>query len=472
MAGVKTTHRDYDKRVKQWKRCRDAAEGEDAVKAGGKAYLRKFEGESESEYQERLCEASFLNATWRTISGLNGLAFRKVPKRNLPVILEGYAKDITMTGINLDAFAEQNVEEILEVGRVGLLVDHPPMPEKVRSISVDVAERNGLRPFLRAYPAESIRNWKFRMVANKWSLCQVVLAESAEVAKDEFTTEIVDRYRVLDLDGSGFYRQRVFEVVDGKDVQIGDDVYPAINGKPLTFIPFAILGRNGMGDAIDAPPLIDLVDRNLKHYRVSALLDNGLMFASAPTMVVRGYHDDSQPFYVGGSRAIVLPDPNSSVEYAELKGDSIPAVERRLAELKQEMAGLGAQTLVESSKRERTATEAVLDTTGENSILARITIAASEAIEWALRIMAEWAGASGDVEYEISRDFLPAGVSAQDLTAYMSAVQQGLMSEREFYEILQRGDVVDAQKDFETHEEEIGQMALPAPNPMQGSMAA
>jgi len=47
-----------------------------------------------------------------------------------------------------------------------------------------------------------------------------------------------------------------------------------------------------------------------------------------------------------------------------------------------------------------------------------------------------------------------------------------LMSEREFYEILQRGDVVDAQKDFETHEEEIGQMALPAPNPMQGSMAA
>ncbi|HKX79290.1 MAG TPA: hypothetical protein VJM34_12295, partial [Novosphingobium sp.] len=263
MAGVKTTHRDYDRMSPLWERCRDTVVGQSAIHAKGEKYLPKLKGEEPEEYAARVKRSDFFNATWRTISGLNGMAFRKEPVKELPGLLEGYSKDITMSGVNLDALAEQVVEEVLETGRCGLLVDHPSMPENVSAITQATAESMGHRPFISFYPAESIRNWKFARVKNAWVLVQVVLGESGEVAKDEFTTEIEDRFRVLDLDEAGHYRQRVFVVRDGKDVLIEGPIYPAMNRQPLTYIPFAIIGRSGKGDQIDEPPLIDLVDKNI-----------------------------------------------------------------------------------------------------------------------------------------------------------------------------------------------------------------
>src|SRR5205807_354578 len=140
----------------------------------------------------------------------------------------------------------------LTVGRGFILVDHPPQQVgsdgKVVPITLAAAQAQGLRPTLQFYAAESIRNWKFARVNNAWVLVQVVLAETAMVVEDEFTAKPEDRYRVLDLDGSGQYRQRLFHIKDEKDVQIGGDVYPVMNGKPLTFIPGVILGPHGKGD--------------------------------------------------------------------------------------------------------------------------------------------------------------------------------------------------------------------------------
>ena len=461
---VKNTHRDYNKMFPLWEKCRHTVIGQSALHAAGEKYLPRLTGETDAEYRARKCRSDFANYTWRTISGLNGMAFRKPPTRALPGLLESYAKDITLSGVNLDAFAEQIVEEVFEVGRIGLLVDHPAMPENVEAISQAVAEAQGRRPFLRTYPAESVRNWKFRSINNSWKLCMVVLAESAEVVKDEFTTEIVERYRVLDLDDANQYRQRVFEVIDGVDVLIEGPLYPQMNGKPLDYIPFAPIGRSGKGDLIDEPPLIDLVDANIAHFQINADYRHGLHFTALPTLFLAGIaEEEGKPFYIGGQAAITSPHPDAKGMFIEYTGQGLGALSTALKELEQRMAILGARMIVDNAQREKTATQAVIDTTGENSILARIVIATSEAIEWALDIMAQWAGVSGEIVYQINREFLPAGVSAQDLTAYMAAVQQGLMSEREFYEILQRGDVIDGQKDYETHEEEIGQVEPPAP---------
>jgi hypothetical protein len=70
----------------------------------------------------------------------------------------------------------------------------------------------------------------------------VVLKECELVAEDEFKSKAEDRWRVLDLDGAGNYRQRLFKREKDQDVQIGGDIYPLMNGKPLGYIPFAIVG--------------------------------------------------------------------------------------------------------------------------------------------------------------------------------------------------------------------------------------
>jgi len=469
---VKNTHRDYDRMAPLWQRCRDAVAGQAAMHAAGKRYLAKLKGEDDEEYKARVARSDFFNASWRTIAGLVGMAFRKPANSELPGLLEGYAQDITMSGTNLDAIAEQIVEEVLEVGRIGLLVDHPAMPGNVSAISRAAAEQVGLRPFLSIYPAESIRNWRYDRIANSWRLRMVVLGEQAEVQKDEFETETVERYRVLDLDEGGFYRQRVFEVREGVDVLIEGPIYPAMNGAPMQEIPFAMIGRSGMGDAIDEPPLIDLIDANIAHYQINADYRHGLHYTALPTLFLSGIaEDEGKPFHIGGSAAITSPHPDAKGMFIEYTGQGLGAISTALKELRQQMSVLGAAMIVEDAKREMTATQSVIEANDENSILARIVIACSEALEWALGIMAQWSGVSGEVVYQINRAFTPAGLSSHDLIAYMSAVQQGLMSEQEFYALLQRGDVVDGTKDFEAHQEEIGQQGPSRPDPLEGIAA-
>lgn len=468
MTGVKTTHKDYDRMMPLWKRCRDAVCGQDALHKAGETYLPKLRAEDPTDYAARVKRSDYFNATWRTISGLAGMAFRKDPTHKLPAVLESFTSDITMSGVSLDALAEQVVEEVLEVGRCGLLVDHPPQPEGVTAISLAVAERLGLRPSIQFYPAESIRNWKYSRIRNAWVLTMVTLGESVEVPKpdDEFATDSEDRYRVLDLDELGLYRQRVFAVRDGEDVQIGDTIYPVKNGEALDYVPFAMIGRSGKGDAIDEPPLIDLVDANIAHYQVNSDYRHGLHFTGLPTLFLSGVtvEEGASPFYIGGQAAITSPMPDARGEFIEFKGQGLGAMEKALVSLERRMAVLGARMIADESNQAETLGGTQIKRSGENSILASIVIAASEAIEWALGVMSEWAGGPRELEYHINREFMPVAMNAQELTALVGAWQSGALSDSELFDLLKRGDVIDASKDFEAHKEEVD-AAPPMPRP-------
>jgi hypothetical protein len=82
------------------------------------------------------------------------------------------------------------------------------------------------------------------------------------------------------------YRQRCWRVDEkGKDEQIGEDIYPLMNGKPLTSSRSRPSARTARNDCIDEPPLIDLVDKNVAHYQVNADYRHGLHFTGLPTPV-------------------------------------------------------------------------------------------------------------------------------------------------------------------------------------------
>lgn len=474
MTGVKTTHAEYDRLAPLWKRCRDAVTGQAAIHAAGIEYLPKLKEETDPDYKARRCRSDFFNATYRTTSALTGMAFHKPPVAKLPSAMETWKDDINLAGVNLDALAEQVVEEVLEVGRVGILVDHPPAV--VTPISQAAAETMGLRPSIQLYQAEAIRNWKTGRVNNKRVLTQVVLGETEQVAKDEFETKAEDRYRVLDLDEAGNYRQRLFKVEDGKDIQIGADIYPQMNGKSLPFIPFLIVGRSGKGDMPDEPPLIDLVDANIAHYQVNADYRHGLHFTGLPTLFLAGVvqEDGASPFYIGGQAAITSQHPDAKGMFIEYTGQGLNAVKDALAGLERRMAILGARMIADESKQAETLGATRIKRMGENSVLSRIVIAASEAIEAALGIMAQWAGVSdAGIEYQINRDFAPAMLGAQELTALVGSWQAGAISEAELFDVLKRGDVIDAGKTLEEHQEEVGQGApVAVPKPSNDQVAA
>jgi hypothetical protein len=153
--GVATHHPGFDKYAPKWKRCRDVSDGQDAVHAAGTLYLPKLKGESDgtggkddNDYAARVKRSNFFNGTWRTLAILNGMLFRKPPTQDVPAGIEPYLADVDMAGASIETFARCLALEVLEVGRVGIMVDHPPQQVdddgKVVPITQAVAEQHGV----------------------------------------------------------------------------------------------------------------------------------------------------------------------------------------------------------------------------------------------------------------------------------------------------------------------------------------
>lgn len=462
--GVKTTHPDYERLLPYWTDCRNAASGQRAMHKAGQLYIDKLVDETDDAYRGRIKRSNFFNGTWRTIAGLKGMAFRVDPTAELPAAMVAMADDITLSGVDLNAFASNIVEEVLEVGRVGIMVDFPQTPPNVVPLTVAASESMGLRPTVQFYQAESIRNWRFKRVANAWVLAMVTLAEMHQTGEDEFGHEGEQRYRVLDLDEAGFYRQRVFTSKEGKDELIEGPFYPMMNNAPMRFVPFITVGAAGKGDATDEPPLIDLVDANVALYQVNSDRRHGLHFTGLPTLFLAGMQQEpGQIFHIGSTAAICSPDPNAKGSYIEFTGQGLGPSREMSLEIKQEMAMLGARMLADETRNgAETLGGTQIKHQGENSMLGEIIGHVSAALEWALGVFAQWAGQAGKVVYQINRQFLPVPMGPQELTALVAAWQSGAVSESELFTKLQQGEVIDSAKSFDEHQAEV-EISTPAP---------
>ena len=436
----------------RWTMCRDASDGEHAVHEAGVRYLPMLKGESHDAYVLRLKMTPFFGATYRTIAGLRGMLFRKPPMVDLPPTVEAMAADIDLAGTPLFNLAQTVVEDVLTVGRVGLLVDYPTAPAGLTQADAQALK---LRPLVSLYRAESVYNWRQTRHNGQTTLAMVRLQETEDMeTDDEFEHASETRYRVLDLH-EGRYRQRVYRI-DEKDeeVQVGDDLYPTMNGAPLTYIPFVFIGVSGTGTAVDAPPLIDLITTNFHHYMQATSYERGCFFSGLPTLFISGLEDTDKDISIGGALANALGSPDAKAYYVEVASE-FAALRTNLEDKKQEMAVLGARML-EAPKAGVEAAETIARRqSGEMALLADIAQTISDGLGVALRWFAQWVGVQADPVYELNRDFLPAGISAQDVTALVGAWQAGAMSAETLFDNLKAGEIMADDLTFETEQERI-----------------
>ena len=450
---VDTHHEEYDEYYDQWERCEHAAEGQDEIHEYGIKYLPRLSGQTDQEYKSYKLRALFYNATQRTIDGLTGLLFIKPPTTEYPAGLESLTKDITMSGVNLHQFAEMVAEEVVMIGRAGVLVDHPPMTE---ALTLAQAQSLGMRPYMRLYDAEAIINWKTQRIAGIETLVLVVLEEEYEVQKDEFEYECKTQYRVLDLP-DGIYRQRVFRKDDKGDWQVVEMVFPTSQGKPIARIPFEFFGIRDNTPCIDKPPLLDLVDVNLSHYRTTADYEHGLHFTGLPTPVVTGFYSDDQSaqLRIGSGTAWLLPDPAAKAFYLEFTGQGLSELREALRAKEAMMATLGARILAPERKVSETAQAAAIHQAGENSVLASIAQSISIGLTHCLEWMANWVGLEGTCKIDVNRVYLPNTLTYQDVQALVQSWQAGAISHQTLFDNLVKGDIISADTSFADEQERI-----------------
>lgn len=468
-------HPDYIKSVDRWVVCRDVLDGEDTVKSKTNVYLPCPNGMELSDYYAYKTRAAFVGFVARARDAMCGLVGRRKPVLSAPEEIKEMAKDITTTGLSLDAFAFSALREMLATGRGGILVEYPEMPEG--ALSVADVENLGARPYLAMYTAEDILDWREGMVKGKKVLTYLKLREySSEPSEgDPYTVSYVQRLRVLRLDEEGFC---VFELWETKNAAVGstdsttwnlisaqDEKRVYSQGAPIPYIPFVFFGPFGLSSAIQRPPLLDMAWLNVHHYRASADRNHAVHWADVPTPVIIGQMltkdgAKAESVNLGPTSAINL-QAGGDAKFLEMLGNGIQPTKELMQEYVEQMSTLGNKILATDTKAAEAAETAAIHRSGEQAILATMANVLSEAVTRALYMMAERAGIDGYIDYRLSTDYLPNPMDSQTLIALIKAVIAAKISDREFFDALVAGEIVRPDKTFEDHVKEITAMPKP-----------
>lgn len=430
---IQSLHPLYSKFAPKWQRCRDAYEGDDAIKARGEVYLPQPTGLNQTEYQAYKLRALFYEAVSRTISGFVGAIARKDPKVEGPKSLEAFISDATADGVPLIEFIKNMCAETMLQGRAGILCD---FDEKLN------------RAYLLLYQAESIVNW---------SDTSIVINEYVYETdpKDALNQVTVQQYRQMVL-VDGVYTVFIWRKNNNASTQ--DEEYivhegpivPTRRGMPLKSLPFFWLSMQGRTSQVENPPLLGMVNVALSHYRNSADLEHGRHFTGLPTLYLTGMVDESKPINVGSTGILMLPDVNSKVGYAEFTGQGLRSLETALSEKEKMMGVLGASVFHDGPKGVEAAETARIRTSGETSLLMGVTTAVEATLECALQFACDWTSMTQErVKVTLNHDFINSRIDGATLTGLVQAFQSGALTINQFLFNLKEGQLLAPDTDLE-----------------------
>jgi len=466
---VDSLHPDYVKMQGSWIKCLDAAAGTEAIKSRRTDYLPKLSGQTEDEYSSYLQRAMFYPATDRTVTGLIGATMRRPPTVECPPDVFTHLNDITLSDDPLTEFIFSVLYHVLTVGRCAILIDMTNEPV------------SSARPYWIHIHADQLINWQTtRLQDGTTALTMAVIKEEVAeaVQKDPFIQSTTTRYRVLSL-LDGRYVVTTWQKVGNQFVS-SKPILPTRRGVPLNFIPLVIIGPHGVNADVDKPPLLDLVDVNLSHYRNSADLEHGRHFVALPTPYVTGWTETTEggPLKIGSGTAWTLQNPDAKVGMLEFTGQGLKALEAALEQKERMMAVLGARLLEQRSRQGETAETVRLRQSGEHAVLETIISSVSQGLTKSIRWHTWWAGynsssigptsaiereAEADTaSIELNRDFFDTTMSANEALALMQLYQAGTISYETLYWNLQRGEWARPSVTAHDEMELIGQTSEPS----------
>jgi hypothetical protein len=447
----------------KWVRCRDTYAGNDAVKAKGTDYLPELDSHAtdKEKYQSYKDRALFYNAMARTVDGMSGGIFQKAPVIRAEDAVLAHLQDVTLTDESAQLFALHAAREVLITGRRGILVD---MAEQPTSASA--------RPYWVGYRAEDAIAHRASAIDGDEILTRVVLREVLlePDAKDEFALVEIEQYRVLELNftdvGRIYTQQRWRKAGDNEEfAPFGDAIIPTRKAQPLNFIPFVFANPGSVSPSIVKPPLLDLVDVNLSHYRTMADLEHGRHFTALPTAWVSG-HKQEEKLQLGSSVALVMPSENAKMGMLEFTGQGLGALDHADQQKRHMMSVLGARMLEEQPQTSQTETAFAVNMrhAGEQATLRTLAQSLETALTLALQWHSWWIGTEATPKetgamFELNKDFASVRMTPEELRAQVEALNTGAIPFEDFYFNYARGDLA---RPGVTPEQARGELQPPA----------
>lgn len=408
-------HPQWQAMTPDWHLMRVSKAGQRAVKAAGVDFLPATDGmvklgmarpESRGSrmYEAYKCRAVFPELVRETLRKMVGFLNLGPAQVELPARLEPLRKRATVEGESLQLLIERIHEELLLIGRIGLLGDIPSDAPPTAM------------PFLLTYSAERIANWDDGKREDGIQRLHLVVLNESEYERDpgQFTWTYQNKYRVLALGPIGDLPDLTY----GTQLLRGEQAFsfpqsfdvPSLGGRSLDAIPFTFINCNDLVPAPDMPPLLALANIAMTMYRGSADYRQALFMQGQETLAIIGSsaptETGAEPT-IGAGGIIYIEDPEGDAKYVGVSAAGLGEMRQALDNDKRDAAELGAQIL------ERTTNEAEARDTLQMRVASRTTsfvsIARSAAagVEDTLKRLAVWTGADPDqVSVQPNLDFI------------------------------------------------------------------
>jgi hypothetical protein len=424
----------------------DCFEGTDAIRAGGTAYLPQFPAENSQSYKARLNQSVFFNAFKRTIQGLTGLVFRKNPVvgDDADAEIKAHLENIDNQGSHLDVFAKEVFEAGVRDGHTYIFVDMPQSVLVTNEKATRADEKKAsIRPYWVHYLKSQVINWRTETINGQEILTQATICESVIEPNGEYEEMEVDRFRVLKI---GQYQ--VFE--NKKEDSKSDDNWVIVEEgtTSLDFIPLLAFYANKEGYFTSCPPLKDLSDENLRHYRLQSDLDNILHVCNVPILTAVGRANPDEALTI--SNSVVDVPIEGDLKYTEHSGSAIAKAQEEIKTSEARMAALGLMLLSQQPKQVMTATESIYKTQAELSTLSGMARSLQDALEMAGMFHAAYLGKS-PFSIQVNQKFAAMGIDPQKISAYTEQVKAGILTLETMWQMLvmaeELPDTFDAEKE-------------------------
>ena len=431
---------------------RTVFEGDKAIKANAKTYVPKNTGVSDSDYNAIIQRSVFENFTEATAKGISGLIFAKEPTISLPTSLELLIDNIDMDDNTIVDLSQNIVNELMELGRCGLLIDVPNID--TTGMTKPQTDALNIRAFTKLYKSETIINWRYEAINSVNKLTLLVLHEVYEDWTDKFTSTLKNRYRVYSLIDNVCYVE-VFEENDKSFINTMDMKPVIVKGSTINYIPFIPLTYKDISIIPVKPPLMDIADININYYGVAVERRNVIHFVGNPFFMGKGINTrDSNgnelSITLGSSIAQIFQEPNADMKIVETQGTGLAFNESYLNDCKSTMAALGARLLVPEANAQISENTMQMKTAGYRATIMQIANTASRAITQALKIIAEWEGQNPDeVKLELNTDYNLSEMDAQTITALVTAWQTGAIRQEDMFKKLQKGEIIESEISFD-----------------------
>ena len=444
---INTTKNAYNEMLPKWMIIDDLLNGTDAIVKGGNKYLPQGNQENDLSFKTRLKFSSYQDNFNTTISGVAGLIFNKpVTYTNLNPKLEYFVQYADGANNHLDLAMVKMFSDALAYGIGYVLVDIPPKGS-------DATVQN--KPFLTHIDPKNIINWKTEIIDGKTILNMVVIKEYVEVDVDEFDTEVVERYRVLNRGTYRLYQTNtVGKVSTHALIEEGET--------GLDYIPLFNINLSNKGTLETEPPFYELGLKNIELYRLETDTAWNYHNASVPMLTAVGFDgDDLKKLTISSNTIITSTEPDAKIAWLDYDAKALQYGKTMADDLRLQIAQMGMGAIA-GGKVEVTATQSILDNIKTQSKLFTYARKLEDTTELILKCAADMLGLDSNIAgtVNIDIDSIKGGLDVQEMQVLSNMVGSGQISIQTMWDILLKYDKLPAEFDGEVEQERISQVDL------------